>query len=455
MPDDVFQHDDGVVDDETDGERQRQQRDIIDRIAEHIHEGEGADDRHRQRQRRDERRRHRLQEHENDHHDQRDRQRQRELHVVNRLADRDGAVVEHARLDAWRQLRFVSRQTRADVVDDLHRIGVGLAIDGKDDRAVEAEPRRDLIVLDGVDDAGDLVELHRRPVAPGDDERRESLGLLHLARGFERHVLPLALQRADRRIGVGGSDRLTDLRHRQAARRRLVGIDLHAHGEFLLTENLHLRDAGDLRNLLRENLLGVIVGRRERQRRRGQRDEQDRNVGRIDLAEARRRGQVGRQFAQRRRNLRLHVERCAVDVPVEIELQDDVGEAAARLRRHRRDRRNRREHALERRGDGRGHGFRAGTGQIRRHRDGREVDAGQGGDRQLSIAEHAKDQKRQHQQRRHHRSTDAELRQRHQLASFFGSPRTSTLAPSVNRLAPSTTSVSTPLSPSRMTTRPS
>ncbi len=33
VADDVLQHDDGVVDDEADRERQRQQRDVVDRMA--------------------------------------------------------------------------------------------------------------------------------------------------------------------------------------------------------------------------------------------------------------------------------------------------------------------------------------------------------------------------------------------------------------------------------------
>ena len=65
----------------------------------------------------------------------------------------------------------------------------------------------------------------------------------------------------------------------------------------------------------------IVVDVGQRQRGRGQRQEQDRLVGRVHLAEARRRRQVGRQAAQRGRDRRLHVERRAVDVAVEVELQ--------------------------------------------------------------------------------------------------------------------------------------
>ena len=43
---DVLQHDDGVVDDQPDGEHEREQGQRVDGEAEHIHDGEGADQRH-------------------------------------------------------------------------------------------------------------------------------------------------------------------------------------------------------------------------------------------------------------------------------------------------------------------------------------------------------------------------------------------------------------------------
>ena len=53
-------------------------------------------------------------------------------------------------------------------------------------------------------------------------------------------------------------------------------IDLDAHREPLRAVHQHLRDAGQLRNLLRQHQLGVVVDRRQRQRLRVQAEEQDR-----------------------------------------------------------------------------------------------------------------------------------------------------------------------------------
>ena len=75
------------------------------------------------------------------------------------------------RIDS-RHLGAELRQPGLDRVDDRHRVGVGLALDREHDRAVVVEPARDLVVLDAVDDVGDLVELDRRAVAIGDDDLR-------------------------------------------------------------------------------------------------------------------------------------------------------------------------------------------------------------------------------------------------------------------------------------------
>ena len=111
---------------------------------------------------------------------------------------------------------------------------------------------------------------------------------------------------------------------REPARRGGLRIDLHAHGEFLRAVDLHLGDAGQLRDLLRQHGVGVFVHGRQRQRRRDVGDEQDREVAGIDLAEARRRRHLDRQPALRDRERGLHVERGGVDVAVEVELDGDA-----------------------------------------------------------------------------------------------------------------------------------
>ena len=54
--------------------------------------------------------------------------------------------------------------------DGLDHVGAGLALDVDDDRRIAVVPAADLVVLQAVDDLGDVLEQHRRAVAVGDDD---------------------------------------------------------------------------------------------------------------------------------------------------------------------------------------------------------------------------------------------------------------------------------------------
>ena len=149
-----------------------------------------------------------------------------------------------------------------------------------------------------------------------------------------------------------------------------------------VAEDRDLRDAGDLRNLLGQEQIGVFVDRGQRNGVGPQRQQQDRRVGRIDLLVARRRGHRLRQLLAGDRDRGLHVLRGRVDVAVEIELNDDRRGAERAQRRHLRDAGNLRELPLERRGDRGGDGFGAGALPGGGDLDGREIDLRQRRDRQ-------------------------------------------------------------------------
>ena len=110
---------------------------------------------------------------------------------------------------------------------------------------------------------------------------------------------------------------------RKAACSRGFRIHLHAHGKFLRAVNKNLRDTRQLRNLLRHHRIGVFVDGGQRQSSGPDRNEEDRRIGRIDLAEARRVRHFRRKTPLRNRQGRLNVERRRIDVAVEIELYGD------------------------------------------------------------------------------------------------------------------------------------
>jgi hypothetical protein len=81
VADDVLQHHDRVIDDEAYRERERQQREVVEAVAERLHDGEGADHGDGQRQRGNDRGRQVAQEHQ-DHQDHQEAgEDQGELHV--------------------------------------------------------------------------------------------------------------------------------------------------------------------------------------------------------------------------------------------------------------------------------------------------------------------------------------------------------------------------------------
>src|SRR5260370_729263 len=79
-------------------------------------------------------------------------------------------VIEHRHVDRRGDLRAIRRQPGAHRIHDRDRVGVRLALDRQHDRAFVVEQACDLVVLDTVDDARDLVELHWRAIAIRDHD---------------------------------------------------------------------------------------------------------------------------------------------------------------------------------------------------------------------------------------------------------------------------------------------
>ena len=130
-------------------------------------------------------------------------------------------------------------------------------------------PAGELRVLDAVDDVGDVAQADRRAVRVRDDERLEAVGLVELIVGRERVVLPRAVDVALGLVDVGRDER------RCARPRASSPVPASASGStctrtagFCPPLMRDEADAGDLRDLLREDRVGEVVDLVERQRRR-------------------------------------------------------------------------------------------------------------------------------------------------------------------------------------------
>ena len=166
----VFDHDDGVVDDEADRDRKRHQGDIVDREARQPHRGAGAGQRQRHRDAGRQRRRGAAQEQKHHQHHQHDGGEQRELHVMDAGADGGGAVGKHRNLDVGRNPALEVRQHVVDAVHRVDHVGVGLLGDDEQHRRLGVEPGRGAAVAHAEFDVGNAAQAHHRAARRFDHE---------------------------------------------------------------------------------------------------------------------------------------------------------------------------------------------------------------------------------------------------------------------------------------------
>ena len=326
---DVLGDDDGVVDDEAGRDRQRHQRQVVDAVVEQVHDAEGPDQRQRHGDAGDGGGPGAAQEDEHHGGHQEDAQDQRPLHVADRGADGGGAIDGDIQVDGRRDRLLEVGERLLDALDGGEDVRPGLAADDHEDAALAVDPAGQPVVLDVVEDVGHVAQADGRAVLGGDDQLAIGLGAQQLIGRRDVVGDVGAGQRSLRLVGGRGGQRGAHvLQGHPVAGQRLL-IDLHAHGRLLAPADEHLTDARDLRDLLGQNAVGGVEHLGQLQRLRGEREDQDRRVGRVDLAVVGEARQVGRQLGERSVDGRLDVARGAGDVAIEIELQRDRGRARA------------------------------------------------------------------------------------------------------------------------------
>ncbi len=239
-----------------------------------------------------------------------------------------------------------------DPVDRVDDVGAGLPVEDHQHRRLAVGEPGVAQVFRALDDIGDIGEPHRRAVAIGDDQRPVILGLDGLVVGVELEAAVALVDRAFRAVRVGRGKRGAHVFEADAVFEQRQRVELDPHRRRRGAADRHLADALDLRQRgLQDGRGGVVhlalglgVG--------GQRQDQDRGVGRVDLAVGRVGSQAGRQIGARRVDRRLHVARRAVDVAAQAELQGDAGRADGARRGHLGDVGDHPEMALERRRHG-------------------------------------------------------------------------------------------------------
>ena len=366
VPDDVLEHDDGIVHDEPDGQREGHEREVVNRVAQQVHGGERAHDRHRQGQAGNDRRREIPQEEEDDEDDQEDGEEQGEFDVTHGLADGNRAVVQDVHVHRRRNLRPKRGQQLSDPVHDLDGVRARLPLDGQDDGPHAVVPTCHLVGLDAVNHLAEIPQSDGRAVPVRHDEGAIGGGVGELPRGLHVEGLIGAVEGSRREVHVALGDGLLDLVDADAPRGQRVGVELNAHGVLLRAEHLHLGHAVDRGDALRQQRLRVLVHDVQRQGRRAEGEVEDRLVGRVHLLIGGRRGHARRQLRGGLADGRLDVLGGGIDVPVEAELDRDVAEAEGARGRHGIDAGDGAELLLQGRRHRRGHRIGTGAREARR-----------------------------------------------------------------------------------------
>ena len=185
------------------------------------------------------------------------------------------------------------------------------------------------------------------------DDQRLILGSLEQLIGCAEG--PRALSVRDltlRPVGIGARKGCANIFQAEPVLVQHRGIDVHADRRQRTASDGDLPNAFNLRELLRQDGRCHVVHSRSIDQIGGQRQQQNRRVGRIDFAVERIGRKICRQLTSSGVDRGLHVAPGRIDVAVEIELKNDRSRAENTAGSHLSDSGNAAELALQRRRDG-------------------------------------------------------------------------------------------------------
>ena len=246
---DVFEHHDGVVDDDADHQHQRQHGHAIEREVQHPHHPEGRDDRGRDGHRRDERRAPRA--HEGQHDQRREDRAEHEVQadLVQRRVDVLRLVADDLELHVGRDVGGEPRQALLHALDHRHRVLARLPADLEDHRRHAVEPRRRPLLLGAVFRVADVAHAHGRAGEVGHHEVVEGLRVGHPAHGAQRGLVEPRRHVAAGQVGVLPHQRVAHAGDGQLVRGQPVRIHPHVDRA---RQAAHDADLADTRRALQQ-----------------------------------------------------------------------------------------------------------------------------------------------------------------------------------------------------------
>ena len=267
----VLNHDDRVVDHDSDRQYQAEEREVVEAEAERRHEHERADDRHGYRDQRDQRGPPVLQEQKHDQGHEQDRVAERLEHLSLRLLDEGRRVVDDLRPEPLGKPLAERRQLCPHGLGGLDRVRPGQLVNVHTHARLTVEPA-DLIVKLGAElDPRDVSQPHDHAgdiagfcVGLLDDHVAELTGRDQPAHRRERNLEGLAAggrllaDAARRHLEVLVFQRHADVAGRQADRRHLLRVEPDPHAVVPLPDEIDVADALEPEQFVADLDRGVV-----------------------------------------------------------------------------------------------------------------------------------------------------------------------------------------------------
>jgi hypothetical protein len=407
----VLQHDDGVVDDDADGQRQRQQRHRVQRVVQIPHDRKGGDDRGGDRDRADQ---HRAEIPDEDPDDQRRQQRPEHevlFQAVHRVFDVGGRFLDHVELQPWRKLAVDVGDLGHHAVHHLHGVGSGLPLDIQQDRRLALVVGEGAALGHAVLGVADVADADGHAVDVLDDDVVELLDLLDPAHRAHAQLLGPANDAAPGGLDVFGADGPLHVLGGEVVAVQLVQVEHYVDLALAPAADVDRGDAvhgfqpaaHDLVGHLGQLAHAGIAAEGHRYHR-----------VRVGVGLAHHRGKhVRRHLPHRAGGLFAHLFDRLGDVLVQHEGDDDVARAFGHHRAQLVNAADRRNRFFQRHDDLRDHLLGAGARQPRIDVDGGRVCPGEQIHAQVEKAEQPHHGEEQDQHEGENRTLDADLGEAH------------------------------------------
>src|SRR4051794_37797654 len=169
----VFDNDDGVIDDKTDRENDREQSEQVEGEPKQLHQEQRTNERYGNGDNRHDDRSPRTEEKKDDDHHDQERVDESLDHLVDGIVDVSGGIVGHLPVHPARQIFFDFLEFSADALDHVDRVRIRQNPHAHEDSLLSGEPNLGVVIFRAQNHVGDVSQSDERPFILAYDELLE------------------------------------------------------------------------------------------------------------------------------------------------------------------------------------------------------------------------------------------------------------------------------------------